>query len=68
MTPLAGDQPLVRALPNTNRINTDIHALGGIRTHNFGVRAGENISCLKPRGHCDQPTLHRCPNFYFETE
>jgi hypothetical protein len=31
---------------------TDIHALSGIWTHNPTVRAGKDISCLKPRDHC----------------
>jgi hypothetical protein len=35
-----------------HRINTDIHALSGIRTHHPSFRAGEDISCLRPRGHC----------------
>jgi hypothetical protein len=37
-----------------DRINshTDIHTLGGIRTHNLSVRTGEDISCPRPRGHC----------------
>jgi hypothetical protein len=40
---------------NTNRINahTDIHALSGFRTHEPSVRASEDSSCLRPRGHCD---------------
>jgi hypothetical protein len=33
-------------------INADIHALSWIWTHNPRVRASENISCLRPRGHC----------------
>jgi hypothetical protein len=32
---------------------TDIHALSEIRTHDPYVRAGRNISCFRPRGHCD---------------
>jgi hypothetical protein len=44
-TPWTGDQPVVRPLPNTkHRINTDIHALSGIRNHDPSVRAGEDIS------------------------
>jgi hypothetical protein len=35
-----------------HRINANIHSLSRIRTHDPNVRAGENISCLKPRGHC----------------
>jgi hypothetical protein len=33
-------------------INANIHALGGIRTRNLSVRAGEDMSCLLPRGSC----------------
>jgi hypothetical protein len=40
--------------------NTHIHALSGIRTHDPIVRAGEDISSLRPSGHCDRqrPRLH----------
>jgi hypothetical protein len=31
---------------------TDIHALSGTRTHDPSVRAGKDISCLRPHGHC----------------
>jgi hypothetical protein len=34
--------------------NTDIHALSGVRTHVPRVWAGEDGSCLRPRGHCDR--------------
>jgi hypothetical protein len=34
--------------------HTDIHALGGIRTHDPSVRASEDNSCLIPRGHCER--------------
>jgi hypothetical protein len=39
-----------------HRINahTDIHALSGIRIHDSTVRASEDDSCLRPRGHCDR--------------
>jgi hypothetical protein len=39
-----------------HRINahTGIHASSGFRTHNPSVRAGEDSSCLRPRGHCDR--------------
>jgi hypothetical protein len=40
--------------PRINSNNTDIHALSGIRTHDPSVRAGEDSSCLRPRGHCDR--------------
>jgi hypothetical protein len=36
-----------------HRINTDIHALSGIRTHDPRVWASECSSCLRPLGHCD---------------
>jgi hypothetical protein len=42
-------------------MHTDIHASSGIRTHEPSVRAGEDSSCLKPRGHRDRPifcTVH----------
>jgi hypothetical protein len=32
-----------------HRINANIHALSGIRTHDPSVRVGEDISCLRPR-------------------
>jgi hypothetical protein len=32
----------------------NIHALGGIRTHDPSIRASENHSCLRPRGYCDR--------------
>jgi hypothetical protein len=47
-----------------HRINAhrDIHALSGIWTHDPSFRAGKDSSCLRPRGHCVQPsntfTLH----------
>jgi hypothetical protein len=39
-----------------HRINAhiDIHALSGIRTHDTSVRASEDSSCSRPRGHSDQ--------------
>jgi hypothetical protein len=33
---------------------TGIHALSGIRTHDPSVRASEDSSFRRPRGHCDQ--------------
>jgi DNA-binding sugar fermentation-stimulating protein len=32
----------------------NIHASSGIRTHDPYVRAGEDSSCFRPRGHCDR--------------
>jgi hypothetical protein len=42
-----------------HRINshTDIYALSEIRTQDSSVRASEDNSCLRPRGHCDPPLL-----------
>jgi hypothetical protein len=37
-----------------HRINANVHALSGRRTHDPSVRAGKDSSCLKPRGHCDR--------------
>jgi hypothetical protein len=63
MTPWTGDQPVSRPLPAyrtahieyTHKI--DIHASNGIRIHDPFVRAGEDGSCLRPRGHCDRQSL-----------
>jgi hypothetical protein len=38
---------------NTEQTHTDIHAASGIGTHDPRVPAGEDGSCLRPRGHCD---------------
>jgi hypothetical protein len=35
-------------------MQTDVHALSAIRTHEPSVRASEDILCLTPRGHCDR--------------
>ena len=37
-----------------NKYNTNIHALGGIRTHNPSKRAAADLR-LRPRGHWDWP-------------
>jgi hypothetical protein len=43
-----------RYLHTGQRIHTpNTHALSGIRTHDPGVRASEDSSCLRPRG-CDR--------------
>jgi hypothetical protein len=39
-----------------NAHNTDVPALSGNRAHDPSVRAGEDSSCLRPRGHC----VRRC--------
>jgi hypothetical protein len=37
-------------------MHSDIPALTGIGTHELSVRAGEDSSCLRPRGHCGRPS------------
>jgi hypothetical protein len=53
-----GDQTIAWPLTtqdNTNRNSpTDIHASNAIRIHDPSVWAGEDISCLGPRGLCDR--------------
>jgi hypothetical protein len=41
---------------NIEYTHKDIHASSGIRTHNPNVRASEDSSRLRPRGHCDRHT------------
>jgi hypothetical protein len=57
MTPWTGDQPVARPLPTrrttqTEWTHTGMHASSGIRTHHPSIRAGEEGSCLRQRGHC----------------
>jgi hypothetical protein len=40
-------------------MQTDVHALSGLRTHDPIVRTKEDISCLRPRGHCGRMLLYR---------
>jgi hypothetical protein len=58
-TPWTGDQPVARPLPTHRTTQTqthkDIHVLSGIRTHDPSIRANEDSSCLRPRGHRDRP-------------
>jgi hypothetical protein len=54
-----GDQSVARLLPahstaHKHRINTDINALSGIRTHDPSVQVSEDSSCLRPHGQCYQ--------------
>jgi hypothetical protein len=64
-TPWTGDQPVARPLPKHRTTLTrnkgihipNIHALSGIRTHDPSVRASEDSSCIRPRGHCDRDLL-----------
>jgi hypothetical protein len=58
-TPWTGDQPAARPLPTHRTTQTiythkGVHTLSGIRTHDPSVRAGEDSTCLRPRGHCDR--------------
>jgi hypothetical protein len=60
--PWTEDQPVVRPLPTrrptqTQNERTHIHGLSGIRTHDPSVRANEDSSCLRSRGHCDRHFL-----------
>jgi hypothetical protein len=36
----------------TEKMHTDMHAPNWIRTYDPNVQAGEDGSCLSPRGHC----------------
>jgi hypothetical protein len=49
-----GRTPWTREQPIAMPLNTDIHASDGIRSNNSSVRSGEDISCRRPRGHCDR--------------
>jgi hypothetical protein len=42
---------------NTQNKRTDIHDFCGIRTHDLSVTAGEESSCLRPRGQRDRPLM-----------
>jgi hypothetical protein len=50
-----------------NKHNTNIHNLGGIRTHNPSKRAVAGPR-LRPRGHCDRHHCHTAqkPNILLE--
>ena len=50
--------PSQKPLPDNTQHSqqTNIHALGGIRTHNLSRRAAKDL-CLRPRGHWDRQTL-----------
>jgi hypothetical protein len=38
--------------------NIEIHASSGSRTHDPSVRAGEDGSSFRPRGHCDRTFIN----------
>jgi hypothetical protein len=52
------DQPVARALPKRRKTQTHnkshIHVSSGNRTHDPGVRAGEDGSCVRLGGHYDR--------------
>jgi hypothetical protein len=49
-----------------HRINAhNIHASNGIRTYDPSVWAGEDSSCLRPRGHCDHHEFPVRKSIYF---
>jgi hypothetical protein len=62
-TPWTSDQPRRKAATytqdstNTEQTHTDIHASNEILSHDPSVRANEDISCLRSRGHCDRSTF-----------
>jgi hypothetical protein len=60
MTPWTGDQPDARPLrrhrtAQHRKTRTQIHASSGIRTQDPSIRAAEDSTCLRPRGHWDRP-------------
>jgi len=51
--------PTQRPLPvQHTTLTTDIHAVGGIRTHNLSTRAAADPR-LRPRGHWDRQLYHQ---------
>jgi hypothetical protein len=62
-TPWTGDQPIAKPLPahtgqHKHRINAHRHyASSGTRTYDASVRASEDCSCLRRRGHCCRPVV-----------
>jgi hypothetical protein len=49
---------------NTNKINaSDTHVSSGNQTHDPSVRASEDGSCHRPRGHCDR-LMHYLRSIY----
>jgi hypothetical protein len=62
--PWSGDQPVPRPLPvhrtaQTQNKRTEIHASSEIGTHDPGVETGEDVLPLRPRRHCDRPSMDR---------
>jgi hypothetical protein len=52
-TPWTADQSVLRPATAQNK-RTNIHVSSGTRTHDPSVRASEDGSRLRPRGHCDR--------------
>jgi hypothetical protein len=63
-TPWTSDQPVARPLPTHSTTYTNIHALSGIRTHDPRVRASEDSSYLRPRGHCSR-LIYAFTEYYY---
>jgi hypothetical protein len=73
MTPWTSDRPVARPLhkyrttqtqnKRTHTHTPNNHALSGIRTHDYSVRASEDSSCLRQLGYRDRPFL-----FLFENK
>ena len=53
--------PSQRPLPDDTQYSqhTNIHAPGGIRTHDLSTRAAADLR-LRPRGHCDRQYVQMC--------
>jgi hypothetical protein len=49
-----GISPSQNRYLHTEQIHTDIHASSGIRNLVSSVRADQDVSCLRLRGHCDR--------------
>jgi hypothetical protein len=75
-TSWTGEQSVARPLSahrttHIHRINAPRHGClsDGIRTHDCSIRAGEESSCLRPRGNCDRlilKLLHPILNIQWE--
>jgi hypothetical protein len=67
-TPWASDRPVTMPLrkhrtkqtQNKSTHTPNIHAVGGIRTHDHSVRASEDSSCLRPLGNRDRQGINLC--------
>jgi hypothetical protein len=46
---------------NTEETRTDIHASSRIRAYDPSIQTGEDILCLRPRGHCDRRFVAKLP-------